>query len=45
MNPVPVASPAQPLDPEAARALMEQFEYGVARALSETQPQPEGQPR
>ena len=45
MNPVPVASPAQPLDPEAARALMEQFEHGVARALSETQPQPEGQPR
>ena len=45
MNPVPVASPAQPLDPDAARALMEQFEYGVARALSETQPQPEGQPR
>jgi signal transduction histidine kinase len=45
MNPVPAASPAQPLDPDAARALMEQFEYGVARALNETQPQPEGQPR
>ncbi|AGZ46643.1 sensor histidine kinase [Actinoplanes friuliensis] len=45
MNPVPVASPAQPLDPEAARASMEQFEFGVARALSETQPLPEGQPR
>jgi hypothetical protein len=25
--------------------LMEQFEYGVALALNETQPQPEGQPR
>ncbi|GAA3339419.1 nitrate- and nitrite sensing domain-containing protein [Amorphoplanes nipponensis] len=45
MNPVPAASPAQPLDPEAARASMEQFEFGVARALHETQPQPEGQPR
>ncbi len=45
MNPVPAASPAQPLDPDAARALMEEFEYGVARALHETQPQPEGQPR
>jgi signal transduction histidine kinase len=45
MNPVPAASPAQPLDPEAARASMEQFEFGVARALNETQPQPEGQPR
>ncbi|GAA2493377.1 sensor histidine kinase [Winogradskya humida] len=44
-TPTPPASPAQPLDPDAARALMEQFEYGVARALSETQPQPEGQPR
>ncbi|MEV8509292.1 nitrate- and nitrite sensing domain-containing protein [Actinoplanes sp. NPDC051475] len=44
-NPTPPAAPAQPLDPEAARALMEQFEYGVARALHETQPQPEGQPR
>jgi signal transduction histidine kinase len=41
--PPPVASP--PLDPDAARALMEQFEYGVALALKETQPQPEGQPR
>jgi signal transduction histidine kinase len=45
MNPVPAASPAQPLDPDAARAQMEQFELGVARALNETQPQPEGQPR
>jgi hypothetical protein len=41
--PPPVAAP--PLDPEAARALMEQFEYGVALALNETQPQPEGQPQ
>ncbi|MDY7084748.1 MAG: nitrate- and nitrite sensing domain-containing protein [Actinomycetota bacterium] len=41
----PPASPSLPLDPEAARALMEQFEYGVALALNETQPQPEGQPR
>ncbi|MET8147558.1 nitrate- and nitrite sensing domain-containing protein [Actinoplanes sp. NPDC049668] len=39
------ASPPQPLDPEAARAAMEQFEFGVARAMSETQPLPEGQPR
>ncbi|MEU7907919.1 nitrate- and nitrite sensing domain-containing protein [Actinoplanes sp. NPDC049118] len=44
-NPVPAASPPQPLDPEAARASMEQFEFGVARAMSETQPLPEGQPR
>jgi signal transduction histidine kinase len=44
-RPVPPAAPARPLDPEAARELMEQFEYGVARALNETQPQPEGQPR
>jgi hypothetical protein len=43
-SPPPLA-PAPPLDPDAARALMEQFEYGVALALSETQPQPEGQPR
>jgi signal transduction histidine kinase len=41
----PPASPALPLDPEEARALMEQFEYGVALALNETKPQPEGQPR
>jgi hypothetical protein len=33
------------LDPEAARAMVEQFEYGVALALNETQPQHEGQPR
>jgi signal transduction histidine kinase len=45
MNPHPPASPAQPLDPDAARAQVEQFEYGVALALSETQPQHEGQPR
>jgi signal transduction histidine kinase len=44
-NPVPPAGPAQPLDPDAARALVEQFEYGVALALNETQPQHEGQPR
>jgi hypothetical protein len=43
--PAPPAGPAQPLDPDAARALVEQFEYGVALALNETQPQPEGQPR
>jgi len=43
--PVPPATPTQPLDPAAARAQMEEFEYGVARALNETQPQPEGQPR
>ena len=41
--PPPVVAP--PMDPDAARALMEQFEYGVALALNETQPQPEGQPR
>ncbi|MEV6601398.1 nitrate- and nitrite sensing domain-containing protein [Actinoplanes sp. NPDC051346] len=45
VNPPRPAAPAAPLDPDAARALMEQFEYGVARALHETQPQPEGQPR
>jgi hypothetical protein len=45
MNPDPPASPAQALDPDAARALVEQFEYGVALALNETQPQHEGQPR
>ncbi|BFU41834.1 hypothetical protein KRMM14A1004_00710 [Krasilnikovia sp. MM14-A1004] len=44
-NQAPPASPAQPLDPEAARALIEQFEHGVASALNETQPQHEGQPR
>ncbi|WP_067509310.1 sensor histidine kinase [Actinoplanes sp. TFC3] len=44
-RPAAPAQPAAPLDPDAARALMEQFEYGVARALNETQPQPEGQPR
>ena len=45
MSATPPASPATPMDPEAARALVEQFEYGVALALSETQPQHEGQPR
>jgi signal transduction histidine kinase len=45
MNPNPPANPASPLDPDAARALVEQFEYGVALALNETQPQHEGQPR
>jgi signal transduction histidine kinase len=41
----PPPAPAPPLDPEAARALMEQFEYGVALALKETQPRTEGQSR
>ncbi|MFC4067038.1 sensor histidine kinase [Actinoplanes subglobosus] len=42
----PITPPApSTLDPEAARALMDQFEYGVALALNETQPQHEGQPR
>jgi hypothetical protein len=45
MNAEPPASPAQPLDPDAARAMVEQFEHGVAQALNETQPQHEGQPR
>jgi hypothetical protein len=44
-NPEPPASPSAPLDPDEARALVEQFEYGVALALRETQPQHEGQPR
>ncbi|GAA1584139.1 sensor histidine kinase [Actinoplanes couchii] len=45
MNP-PIQPPAPTtLDPEAARALMDQFEYGVALALNESQPQHEGQPR
>jgi hypothetical protein len=35
----------QPMDPDAARAMVEQFEYGVSLALSETQAQQEGQPR
>jgi hypothetical protein len=43
--PAPRTGPAAPLDPDAARALVEQFEYGVAMALNETQPQHEGQPR
>jgi anti-sigma regulatory factor (Ser/Thr protein kinase) len=43
-SPPPLVA-APPLDPDAARALMEQFEYGVALALNETSPQPEGQPR
>ncbi|MEV0899755.1 ATP-binding protein [Actinoplanes sp. NPDC049802] len=42
----PITPPAPAtLDPEAARALMDQFEYGVALALNESQPQHEGQPR
>ena len=41
----PAPAPAAPQDPDAARALVEQFEYGVALALNETQPQHEGQPR
>jgi signal transduction histidine kinase len=45
MRATPPVSPARPMDPEAVRALIEQFEYGVALALSETQPQHEGQPR
>jgi hypothetical protein len=45
MNADPPANPANPLDPDEARALVEQFEYGVALALRETQPQHEGQPR
>jgi signal transduction histidine kinase len=43
-RPAPPPAPAQ-LDPDAARALMDQFEYGVALALNESQPQHEGQPR
>jgi signal transduction histidine kinase len=45
MKPQPPTTPARPMDPDAARALVEQFEYGVAMALNETQPQHEGQPR
>ncbi|SDT75126.1 sensor histidine kinase [Actinoplanes derwentensis] len=42
----PIQPPAPTtLDPEAVRALMDQFEYGVALALNESQPQHEGQPR
>jgi hypothetical protein len=44
MRPDPPATPASPLDPDAARALVEQFEYGVALALRETQPQHERRP-
>jgi hypothetical protein len=43
-NPPP-ASPRRPLDPDAARALVEQFEYGVALALNESKSQHEGQSR
>ncbi|WIM96307.1 HAMP domain-containing protein [Actinoplanes oblitus] len=43
-QPILPPAPVQ-MDPEQARALMDQFEYGVALALNETQPQPEGQPR
>ena len=35
-NPTPPAPPAKPLDPDEARDLIEQFEYGVALALRET---------
>ncbi|GAA0811444.1 nitrate- and nitrite sensing domain-containing protein [Spirilliplanes yamanashiensis] len=38
-------SPPQQLDPDEARAMIEQFEYGVAMAMRDAQPQPEGQPR
>jgi hypothetical protein len=45
----PKADPPAPrggrLDPDAARALVEQFEHGVALALRETQPRHEGRPR
>jgi hypothetical protein len=41
----PPASPSRPLDPNAARALVEQFEYGVALALNESKNQHEGQSR
>lgn len=44
-NHPPAASPRQPLDPDAARALVEQFEYGVALALNESKSQHEGQSR
>jgi len=33
----------RPMDPDAARALVEQFEHGVALALNETKSRPEGQ--
>jgi signal transduction histidine kinase len=40
------AGPAKPLDPDEARDLIEQFEYGVALALRETaSPQHEGHQR
>ena len=38
-RPVAPAQP-QPLDPDAARAALEQFEFGIARAMHETQPRP-----
>ena len=41
----PPAGPSRPMDPDAARALVEQFEYGVALALNETKSRPEGQSR
>jgi hypothetical protein len=41
----PPAPPSRPMDPDAARALVEQFEYGVALALNETKSQPEGHSR
>jgi signal transduction histidine kinase len=46
MNPTPPAAPSKPLDPDEARDLIEQFEYGVALALRETgQQQHEGHER
>jgi signal transduction histidine kinase len=46
MNPTPPAAPTKPLDPDEARDLIEQFEYGVALALRETgQQQHEGHER
>jgi hypothetical protein len=44
-NPTPPAAPAKPMDPDEARDLIEQFEYGVALALNEVRPQHEGQSR
>jgi signal transduction histidine kinase len=45
-NPTPPAAPAKPMDPDEARDLIEQFEYGVALALQESgQQQHEGQPQ
>ncbi len=44
--PAPPAAAYRPAhDPDEARNLIEQFEYGVALALRDTSPQHEGQPR